>query len=273
MHSFTATTALITGASKGIGAAYAQELASRGADLVLVARSAQALEQLAAHLRKVHGSRVEVLVADLFDRAAPGAVMDTLVERGIEVDLLVNNAGMGAVGPFMTRPLDPSVDSVDLNVTALMGLVHALGAPMLERGRGGIVNVASLAAFQPMPFQASYSATKAFVLSFTEALAEELRGSGVRVMGVHPGPVETGFFDTTTATLSPKAVPPERIAAKSLEDFARGCQISFPGGLSDRGIAFASRFISRKRLVRLTGDFNRRAGHDRVDDLDSPAAT
>ncbi|BBG00921.1 MULTISPECIES: SDR family NAD(P)-dependent oxidoreductase [Pseudonocardia] len=270
MHSFAGTTALITGSSKGIGQAYAHQLASRGADLVLVARSAEALEMLAAQLRETHQTRVVVLPVDLFDRAAPQAIANTLAEHGIEIDLLINNAGMGAVGPFLPRPLTPNVDSVDLNITALIGLVHSIGAGMLERGRGGIINVASVAAFQPMPFQASYGATKAFVLSFTEAIAEELRGTDIRVMAVHPGPVETSFFDTTTATLNPKAVSPERIAAKSLDDFAHGRAISFPGGRSDRAIAFISRLISRNRMARLSGNVNRRAGHDHVRDIASP---
>ncbi|MFV2085360.1 SDR family NAD(P)-dependent oxidoreductase [Micromonospora sp. LOL_021] len=273
MHSFAGTTALITGASKGIGEAYARELASRGAALVLVARSTEALEKLAATLRQTHQSQIVVLAADLSDRAAPHAIVDTLAEQRVEIDLLINNAGMGAVGPFLTRPLAPNVDSVELNITALMGLVHSVGGRMLERGHGGIINVSSVAGFQPMPFQASYAATKAFVLSFTEALAEELHDTAVRVMAVHPGPVATGFFDGTTAKMHTRAVPPERIAAKSLDDFARGKEISFPGGLSDRGIAFASRLLSRKRAARLSGNLNRRAGFDRVGDVDTPAAT
>lgn len=168
---------------------------------------------------------------------------------------------MNAAGPFLTRPQKPNVRSVDLNITALIGLVHSIGTGMLERGRGGIINVASLAAFQPMPFQASYGAAKAFVLSFTEALAEELRDTDIRVMPVHLGPVDTSFFDTTTATLDPKAVSPESIAEKSLDDFTRGRAISFPGGRSDRGIAFISRLISRK------------AGHDHVHDIETPTTS
>lgn len=270
MHSYANSTALITGASRGIGEAYARQLAVRGADLVLVARSATALEGLARELRERYGAKATVLGVDLVSRESPQRIVDALSERGLEVDLLINNAGMGAVGPFLTRPFGPNVDSVDLNITALMGLTHVLGRRMLERDRGGIMNVASVAAFQPMPYQASYGASKAFVLSFTEALAEELRGSRLRVMAVHPGPVKTGFFDSTTATLHPKAVSPERIAIRSLDDFVRGRTISFPGGISDRGIAFVSRVLSRTRVARLSGDFNRRAGHDQVSDAPAP---
>lgn len=267
MHSFTGTTALITGASKGIGEAYAHQLAAQGAELILVARSADALDILAIRLRETYGVAVHAFPVDIFDRAAAGSIAETLAERGIEVDLLINNAGMSAVGPFLTRPLKPNIDSVDLHISNVMSLVHAIGGRMLERGGGGIINVALLAVFQPMPFQASYGGTKAFVLSFTEALAEELRGSEVRVMAVHPGPVATNFFDSTTATLDSKAVPPHRIAELSLKDFADGRSISFPGSPSDRGIAFLSRLLPRKRVARLSASFNREAGHDRVTDL------
>lgn len=150
MHEYTNTTALVTGASKGLGEAYARELASRGAHLVLVARSADALHALADEIRATHSVRVDVIAADLSDRRSPQRVLDAVDGLGLDVDLLVNNAGMGAVGPFLVRPLAPNLQSVDVNVTALVGLVHLLGARMVERGRGGIVNIASTAAFQPI---------------------------------------------------------------------------------------------------------------------------
>ncbi|MCP2265528.1 SDR family NAD(P)-dependent oxidoreductase [Promicromonospora thailandica] len=264
MRSYTAVTALITGASKGIGEAFALELAERGADLVLVARSLEPLEKLAGRIRADHGVRVDTIAADL---GRPGGVDEltrTVDERGLRIDLLVNNAGMGTFGPFLGRPLGPNTVSVDLNVTALMALAHHFGAAMLERNAGGIINVASAAAFQPMPYQASYGASKAFVLSFTEALAEELRGTGVRVMAAHPGPVRTGFFDDTTATMNPRAVSPQRIATNTLNDFARARPMSFPGGLTDRALATVSRFLPRSTVARLSGEYNRRAGHDQA---------
>ncbi|MGW6795244.1 SDR family NAD(P)-dependent oxidoreductase [Streptomyces chartreusis] len=273
MTAYAGITALITGASKGIGASYARELASRGANLVLVARSEGVLKKLASQLQSAHKVRVDVIAADLFDRSAPQTIADTLTERGIEVDLLINNAGLGASGPFLTRPFGPNLDSVDLNITTLMGMVHSIGSRMLERGRGGIINVSSVAGFQPMPFQASYGATKAFVLSFTEALAEELRATDLRVMAVHPGPVNTGFFDGTDVTMNPKAVTPERIATKSLDDFARGRAISFPGGFSDFATTLVSRVLTRKRVVRLSGNFNRKSGLDNVNDVHDRATT
>ncbi|MGW7517531.1 SDR family NAD(P)-dependent oxidoreductase [Streptomyces sp. NPDC054796] len=266
MHDYTGQTALVTGASKGLGEAFARELAARGAHLVLVARSADALDKLAEQLRSAYGVRTDVIAADLTDRQAPQAVADALQERELSVDLLVNNAGMGAVGPFLSRPYEPNARSVDLNVSALMELVHHIGRSMLERGRGGIINVSSTAAFQPMPYQASYSATKAFVLSFTEALVEELRGTGVRVMAAHPGATDTGFFDGTTAVMNPKAVAPDRVAAKALDDFARGRSSSFPGRASDRVLTFVPRLLPRSLTARISGTYNRRAGHHRVAD-------
>lgn len=270
MRSYSGVTALVTGASRGIGEAFAHELATRGAGLVLVARSPEALGELAGRIRADHDVRVDTVAVDLTRRGGVDEVAAAVGELGLLVDLLVNNAGMGAVGPFLTRPLAPNVASVDLNVTALMTLTHHFGAQMLERDGGGIINVASVAGFQPLPYQASYGATKAFVLSFTEALAEELRGTGVRVMASHPGPVETGFFEGTTAVLDPHAVSPERIATRTLDDFARGRSISFPGAGSDRVLAAASRFLPRTTVARLSGTFNRRSGHDQVCDLVPP---
>lgn len=273
MHDYTRTTALVTGASKGLGEAYARELASRGAHLVLVARSADALHSLAGQIRAAHSVRVDVLAADLSDRRSPQSVADALGGLGLDVDLLVNNAGTGSVGPFLGRPLEPSLQSVDVNVTALVGLTHLLGARMLERGHGGIINVASTAAFQPMPYQAGYAATKAFVLSFTEALAEELRGTGVRVMAAHPGATDTGFFDRTTASMDPKTTDsPASVAARTLDDYARGRSASYPGRTSGRAGTLAPRLLPRTTVARLTGGLNRKAGFDDVSDLDAAAS-
>ncbi len=274
MFEYDGITTLVTGASKGIGEALAVELARRGSHLVLVARSEKALEELAARLRSEHGVRVEVLSADLLATDAAERVEADLEARGLQVDLLVNNAGMGAVGPFLSRPFEPNVRSIQLNVVALMALTHRLGTAMLARGRGGILNVASVAAFQPMPFQASYAASKSFVLSFTEALAEELRGTDVRVMAAHPGATDTGFFDASSAEMHAGAATPEKVAARTLDDFARGRSISFPGNRSDRALAFVSRLLPRARTARIAGDFNRRAGFDQVSDAKAiPAST
>ncbi|WNV86535.1 SDR family oxidoreductase [Umezawaea sp. Da 62-37] len=272
MKTFQGTAALVTGASKGLGTAYAAELARRGAHLVLVARSRDALEDLAARLREAHGVRVEVITADLGDPAGPAHVVAELGERGIEVDLLLNNAGLGSVGPFLDRPLEQHLVSVDVNIGGLVALTQLLGGRMLARGRGGIVNIASTAAFQPMPYQASYAATKAFVLSFSEALAAELRGSGVTVMAAHPGAVATGFFDGTTATIDPRrADTPERVAARTLDDFARGRHVSYPGRAVNRVGTLVSRLLPRRATTALVGRLNRGLGLDRVADVETPA--
>jgi short-subunit dehydrogenase len=270
MKSLRGNTVLVTGASKGLGSAYSAELARRGAHLVLVARSHEALEALAVGLRDAHGVRVDVIAADLGDAEGPAHVVAELDERGIEVDLLLNNAGYGSVGPFLDRPLEQHLLSVGVNVTGLLDLTHRLGARMVARGSGGIVNVASTAAFQPMPYQSSYAATKAFVLSFSEGLAAELRGSGVTVMAVHPGAISTGFFEGTTATINARAADtPERIAARTLDDFARGRHVSYPGRPFNRAGTWAPRLLPRRSVTALVGALNRRNGFSHVSDVET----
>ncbi|MFE3739766.1 SDR family NAD(P)-dependent oxidoreductase [Streptomyces sp. NPDC059096] len=272
MHRYRGTTALVTGASKGLGRAYAQELARRGAHLVLVARSAPALERLASEIRAEHHVDTRVIGADLSDPAGPTAVAEELHRQGVAVDLLVNNAGLGSVGPFFTRPLAQQVRSVDVNVNGLMLMTRLIGAGMLERGSGGIINVASTAAFQPMPYQASYAATKAFVLSFSEALTAELRGTGVHVMAAHPGATDTGFFDHTTAVMDAKRTDsPTRVAAKTLDDFARGRTASYPGRPLFRASTWPVRFLPRTTVTRMTAGLNRHMGFHEAQDVGTPA--
>ncbi|WP_423463449.1 SDR family NAD(P)-dependent oxidoreductase [Promicromonospora sp. MS192] len=264
MHTYRGTTSLVTGASRGLGTAYADELARRGSDLVLVARSATALDEVATRLRATHDVAVTTLAADLTDREQVTSLLHDL-DAAAPIDLLVNNAGMGPAGPFLDRPLEPAQRSVDLNVSALMTLTHALGARMVARGRGGIVNVASTAAFQPMPYQAGYAATKAFVLSFTEALAEELRGTGVHAMAAHPGATETTFFVGTSHTMDPRITDsPADVARRTLDDFARGRSASYPGRRLNQVGSWVHRFLPRSTTVRLTGRINRTLGLDAV---------
>ncbi|WP_033337874.1 SDR family NAD(P)-dependent oxidoreductase [Catenuloplanes japonicus] len=261
-------TALVTGASRGIGRSYAYELARRGAHPVLLARSAQTLQELADDLRARHDVQVHTLVADLSTPDGPAGAIRELQRRHIAVDLLLNNAGIGPVGPFLDRPYPPQRQAVDLNIHGLMALSYALGADMVARGSGGIINVSSTAGFQPMPYQAGYAATKAFVLSFTEAFAHEIRDSGVRVMAAHPGATATGFFDGTTATMDPRVTDsPDRVAAKTLDDFARGRLNSYPGRPLHRAQTLAARLLPRTLVVRATGAVNRRVGHHKVKDI------
>jgi len=183
--------ALITGASGGIGEAFARQLAKRGHDLVLVARRRERMEKLAAELTGAHGVAVEVVEADLADDSAVATVEERL-RRG-DIDLLVNNAGFGTRGEFAGLPLARELEELDVNVRALMRLTHAALGPMVEHGRGAVINVASTGAFQPVPYMATYAATKAFVLHFSEALHEEVKGKGVTVTCLCPGAVRTEF--------------------------------------------------------------------------------
>jgi len=187
------TTAVITGASSGIGLALAERWAAEGRELVLVARSREKLEAIAQDLGSRHGVRVDVVVADLADPAGPDAVVDALEAKGLEVETLINNAGAGWYGAFAATDLARDLAMVRLNVDAAVVLTKRLLPGMLARGRGHIVNVASIAAFAPGPRRAIYYATKAFLVSFSEGLLVELDGTGVAVTAVCPGPVTSGF--------------------------------------------------------------------------------
>jgi len=186
-------TAVVTGASAGIGAAFARVLAARGHDLVVVARSKDRLEALADDLRREQSCDVEVLPADLEEDAGVARVEARLGDPDRPVELLVNNAGFGTSGRFHELPIEPEIAEIGLNVVALVRLSHAALRPMVERGHGGIINVSSVGAFQPTPRSATYAATKAFVSSFTQAVHEELRGTGVKAMVVAPGFTHTEF--------------------------------------------------------------------------------
>lgn len=186
-------TALITGASAGIGSELAKLFAADKHDVVLVARRQDRLQALAQELERTHGIRAHALACDLASAGAVTALVKQLAERGLEIDFLVNNAGFGTLGPFSERELEREVAMIELNVTAVVRLTRELVAPMLARRRGRILTVGSTAGFQPGPYMATYYATKAFVNSFSEALAYELRGTGVSATLLCPGPTLTEF--------------------------------------------------------------------------------
>ncbi|MDH6279859.1 SDR family NAD(P)-dependent oxidoreductase [Prescottella agglutinans] len=188
------TTALITGASAGLGAEFANRFARRGANLVLVARRADRLEKLATELRAAHGVTVTVLPADLATPGVGATLRKELASRGITVTSLVNNAGFGTHGAFADENLERVTSEIQLNISTLVELTHTF-LPDLLAGRGALVNVASTASFQPTPGMAVYGASKAFVLNFTEALWAEARGTGLTVLALCPGPTRTEFFD------------------------------------------------------------------------------
>ncbi len=187
------TTALVTGASSGIGAAMARELARRGHGVVLVARSADRLRELADEVAAT-GVRAEVLAADLTDRAARAALPARVAELGLSVSILVNNAGLSTTGPVLDADVDAELRMVEVDVAAVVDLTTRF-LPGLVEHRGGLLNVASSAAFQPLPGQAGYGASKAFVASYSQAIAEEVRSHGVSVTALCPGPVATEFFE------------------------------------------------------------------------------
>jgi hypothetical protein len=189
-------TALVTGASAGLGKELAGLFAADGHDVVLVARSVAKLEELASELVKAHGIQAHVVAADLGEPAAGTNVVEQTNGRGLTIDFLVNNAGFGSNGAFLDLDLAREIQMIDVNIRALVELTHHLARPMRTRGWGRIMNIASTAGFQPGPYMATYYATKAFVVSFTEALAFELQGTGVSVTCHCPGATATEFAAT-----------------------------------------------------------------------------
>jgi short-subunit dehydrogenase len=197
--------ALVTGASGGIGRAFALALAERGHDVVLVARDTARLEGVAKEIREGAGAGAEILTADLTDPVGLATVEARVSDAARPVDLLVNNAGFGTYGTFSELPVERETQEIQLNVVALVRLTHAALGGLVERGRGGVINVASIGGLQPTPGYATYGATKAFVISFTEAIHEELKGTGVRAMALSPGFTRTEFQDN--AGVDPSEVP------------------------------------------------------------------
>jgi uncharacterized protein len=232
---------LVTGASAGIGAAYARALAAQGTHLVLVARNVERLEKLAQECRVDHGVEVEVLAADLCDPSQL-AHIESRLYRAPRLDLLVNNAGLGTFGAFHKHSVDDEMREIDLNVTALVRLTHAAVASMTRHGSGTILNMSSIMALAPFPGSATYAASKAFVRSFSEALHEELRGTGVTVTAALPGIVATEFMERADANHL-DGVPgfaslrAEFVAGTTLKAARKGKAVSIPG--SGYGIAAA----------------------------------
>jgi uncharacterized protein len=245
--------ALITGASAGIGLEFAKRLAERGYDVILSARRRDRLDELAARLRAEHGGiRVEVIVADLQDSDAPAAIVAETARLGMGVDLLVNNAGFGTHGHFETLPPDRERGEIAVNVAALVALTHAFLPAMLERGQGGVINVASTAAFQPVPYMAVYAATKAFVRSFSEALHEEVQARGVRVIALCPGPTATEFFDADVAAPRGPIRTVRDVVTTGLRAYDAGTPVAIDGANNKILIGFAN-LIPRRWATKIAG--------------------
>ncbi|MBV8454960.1 MAG: SDR family oxidoreductase [Deltaproteobacteria bacterium] len=256
-------TALITGASSGIGESFAYALARQNYGLVLVARRQDRLEAVAAKAMKIGAERTEIVAADLGRGDAPLELQARLAAIPIEVDYLINNAGFGTTGRFDRLPLAREIDEIDLNVTALVALTRLFLPPMVERRRGTIINVASTAAFQPLPYMATYAATKAFVLSFTEAIAAETAGTGVRILALCPGPVRTEF---QAVAKNENALMPsfayldaDTVVKQALAAVAQGRRVQINGIMNTAG-AIAARLLPRALVTAIAGRIYRNAG-------------
>lgn len=247
-------TALITGASSGIGRALAGRFAADGSNLVLVARREEALREVAHEFEEAHGLSARVLTHDLAEPDAPRALFDQLTEQGVSVDVVVNNAGFGARGTVAELDLNRQLDMIHVNVTALTHLTRLFLPGMLDRNRGGILNVASTAAFQPGPNMSVYYATKAYVLSLTEGLAEEVRGTGLTVSCLAPGATDTRFAnraDMENSTLFQLGtMDPSVVARIGYKGFRAGKTIVVPG-LFNKLTTFAVRFTPRSLARKL----------------------
>ncbi|MDQ6916120.1 MAG: SDR family oxidoreductase [Actinomycetota bacterium] len=247
------STALVTGASAGIGRELARELAARGHGVTLVARRADRLEELAGELRERHGVRAETIPADLSHEAERDRVAVEVESRGLTVEVMVNNAGFGIYVPFPASDRQRELQQVRLLVEAVVDFDARYVPGMVERGRGAVINMSSTAGFQPLPGNNTYAASKAFVLLHTEALHDELRGTGVTATAVCPGPVATEFQESSDPAFAdklPKLVwrDPERVARDALRAVERGRRTVIPGGLVIRA-AFAPNRVTPARIA------------------------
>jgi uncharacterized protein len=241
------STALVTGASSGIGADLARELARRGHGVTLVARREARLVELAVELHKAHGVRSEVLALDLTDPAARGAIPRTLAERGLTVEVLVNNAGFSTTGPVYRSDREREMAMIRTDVEAVVDLCSIFLPGMVQRGRGAVLNVASTAAFQPLPGQAGYGGSKAFVLSYSRAVRAELRGTGVTLTALCPGPVQTefaeaaGFTQEESENSLPKFMwlPAAEVARLAVVGMEQNKGVVIPGVANRVGAGFA----------------------------------
>ena len=247
-------TTLITGASSGIGAAFARKLAKRGRNVLLVARSEDKLIALCNELGRLSGVRAQYVTMDLTEANAAARLLEETQKRELVIDMLINNAGFGSMGDF--GRLDPAreLEMIQLNITALVELTHKFLLPMRERGQGAIINVASTAGFQPVPFMATYAATKAFVLSFSEALCEENRPLGVHVMALCPGVTDTEFFAAANIERPPMRTvqTAEEVVDAALRGLAKKKSLVI-SGWTNWLMVEAERAVPRRLVTRLAG--------------------
>jgi uncharacterized protein len=247
-------TTLITGASSGIGAAFARKLAARGRNVLLVARSEDKLISLCNELGRLTSIRAQYVALDVQQPDAAAQLLEETKKRELEIEMLINNAGFGSMGDFAKLDLKQELDMIQLNVTALVELTYRFLIPMRERKRGTIINVASTAGFQAVPYMATYAATKAFVLSFSEALAEENKQHGIHVMALCPGVTETNFFQASGIDRPPMRTvqTPEEVVETALRALAREKTTVISGWTNWFTVA-AERFVPRSMVTKVAG--------------------
>jgi short-subunit dehydrogenase len=249
---YKGTTALITGASTGLGEEFARQLAEEGANLVLVARSVDKLTKLAALIEGQSRVQVTVIPTDLSSEEEVGRLIGEVKSRGFKIDFLINNAGFGIFENFLDTPFQSLIEQLNVNVRALMALTHAFTPGMVASKRGGVINIASTAAFQPLAGADVYAATKAFVLLFSEGLSLELEKRGVRVLASCPGPVATQFFANMNPKLQAKQMDqPTTVVTDTLRAFARGKRVAYPGKTLVRLSTWGARLMPRNMILRV----------------------
>ena len=250
-------TTLITGASSGIGAAFARALARRGSDLVLVARRLDRLQTLAAELQGAYHIRATPIALDLSTPAAGSALAAAVAERGLAITSLINNAGFGTDGPFHEEDARRLIEEINVDVANLVDITRAFIEPLRRAGNGVLVNVASMAAYNPIPGMAVYAACKAFVLNFTEALWQESRPTGLRVLSLAPGLTQTEFFDGLgSGAYRGRYQTPEQVVNRALRSLDRGNrQPSITSGRVNSIVTSAVRLLTRKRTVLVASAF------------------
>ncbi|UCG52427.1 MAG: SDR family oxidoreductase [Candidatus Latescibacterota bacterium] len=253
-------TALVTGASGGIGYELARLIAADGHDLVLVSRNETRLKEVAGELEEAFRVRTALLPKDLAVPDSPEQILAELEKASIEIDVLVNNAGFGTSGPFSQSPLSEQLEMIQLNVTSLVHLTGLLLPRMIERSRGKVVNVSSVAAFQPGPFMAVYYATKSFVLSFSEAIASELEGTGVTVTAVCPGPTVTDFQNRagtadTNLFRNHMTMDAPAVARIAYEGVKKNKPVVITGA-KNKFLAFGNRLVPRSLVVKIARSLN-----------------
>lgn len=254
MNQFKNKWALVTGASSGIGKAFAERLAKEGANLILLARGQEALEELANILRQTYLVQIVVLAKDLSSQQAPEEVFAELNKTGIHVDILVNNAGFAVYGKLHETNLAKNQEQLMLNIVSLSSMTQLFVKPMAERKSGIIINVASTASFQPVPYMSNYGASKSFVRQFTEALWAEYKNDGVHILAVCPGATETNFFNVVDAKEASvgKRDTPENVVNESFRALACGKIYVIPGPMNNFLVSQLSRLVTHKFITKIT---------------------